>query len=557
MAVTVPSVPEIDSVIQSMRRSNAAIDICELSSRLKLPHGPRSPELIFFKGIGPRLIPGPIVLCCEQESVLAAAAYSEFAADHSILADTWQTAASPNVDFLNADVAPLLEALPGTFSSVNVLTVFDKQLPSRLGALTQVVQSLATDGRIKFFVHGYQHDVDSFFAELTPADSVKWFDGKTYEIELSRAQAIDFLLQLGRCASQARLLLEPAKSSLDDVRRAIVELRKSLAALGVPLLAMADVGAAPATLAAECCRQILADRRFAFLELRSRHFGETPLEVLGQLNEYFKGVARLASSETMQAVLDGRLPSGSVRPQSMLRSSHYDTYYRFRDREVLHYGLPEFAPVPYWLQFDPGAFDAGARLLAASGLVEYVLAVLRYQNPGENIRWLDIGCGSAQIMNLVRPERVGIHDFEFVGVDASEGDIEWARRQSGAANRTFYIGDAFSLPAELRQGGFHLVTMFEFIEHVEDPIGLIRAAKELSTGYVLGGSPCDELVQPVGATVHLWSFNKQGFIEIFRQAGLDVTLANQMEVGSYASGQDWLTCLGSKQRMLRDFKRSA
>jgi len=113
------------------------------------------------------------------------------------------------------------------------------------------------------------------------------------------------------------------------------------------------------------------------------------------------------------------------------------------------------------------------------------------------------------------------------------------------------------LPDEIRQGGFHLVTMFEFIEHVEDPIGLIRAAKELSTGYVLGGSPCDELVQPVGATVHLWSFNKQGFIEIFRQAGLDVTLANQMEVGSYASGQDWLTCLGSKQRMLRDFKRSA
>ena len=250
MAVTVPSVSEIDAIVQSMRGSNAATDICELSDWVKSPHGPRSPELIFFKGIAPRLIPGPIVLCCEQKSVLAAAAFCEQAAAQTLLADTWETASNPSADLFHAAVAPLHEALPANLPSVNVVTVFDQRLLSRIGALTKVLESLTPDGRIKVFVHGYQHDVDGFFEGLTLADAVKWFDGKTYEIELTLPQARDFVQQLARCATHARLLLDPAKSSLEDVCRGIAELRKSLAVLGIQLSPMADVGAAPATLAA-------------------------------------------------------------------------------------------------------------------------------------------------------------------------------------------------------------------------------------------------------------------------------------------------------------------
>lgn len=96
--------------------------------------------------------------------------------------------------------------------------------------------------------------------------------------------------------------------------------------------------------------------------------------------------------------------------------------------------------------------------------------IVRGEDP---LRVLDFGCGWGEFLAIC--ERFG---FVAVGVDRSA-----ARRQGGQGVRICEeIEDLKHLPEAV--GGFHVITLFEVLEHLDDPLGVLR---ELAQYLVMGG----------------------------------------------------------------------
>ena len=111
------------------------------------------------------------------------------------------------------------------------------------------------------------------------------------------------------------------------------------------------------------------------------------------------------------------------------------------------------------------------RLWTATGYVKHVLRLdqlTRDLRKGAPVRVLDFGCGYGQFLAMC--DQFG---FDGVGVDRSS-----AKRHHGA----------FPILSELDEvsGAFHAVTMFEVLEHLEEPRPLLeRLAGLLVPGGVL------------------------------------------------------------------------
>ena len=102
-----------------------------------------------------------------------------------------------------------------------------------------------------------------------------------------------------------------------------------------------------------------------------------------------------------------------------------------------------------------------------------VRRVVRYAPPGR--RYLDAGCGHGAMVYEFLSRGWDSH-----GVDASEWMIEQARRHSPDLSDRFMAGDLMRVPFE---GSFDLITCFQVLEHVEDPVAAIRAlGSRLSRG---------------------------------------------------------------------------
>jgi len=92
-------------------------------------------------------------------------------------------------------------------------------------------------------------------------------------------------------------------------------------------------------------------------------------------------------------------------------------------------------------------------------------------------RVLDLGCGlGASSIALAR----AYPRTQVLGVDLDEASVAEARAQAaeaGVADRvTFVVGDAAQVAAE---GPFDLVTIFEALHDMGDPVGALRTAREL------------------------------------------------------------------------------
>ncbi len=92
-------------------------------------------------------------------------------------------------------------------------------------------------------------------------------------------------------------------------------------------------------------------------------------------------------------------------------------------------------------------------------------------------RLLDVGCGPGTITldfaRLVAPGTV-------VGLDAVEAPLAAARADAGAAgleNVEFRIGDAMALP--YGDGMFDVVHAHQVLQHVPDPVGLLREMRRV------------------------------------------------------------------------------
>jgi SAM-dependent methyltransferase len=108
---------------------------------------------------------------------------------------------------------------------------------------------------------------------------------------------------------------------------------------------------------------------------------------------------------------------------------------------------------------DRPEFHRTVRLAAAKGLTSV----------------LDVGCGVGDFLDRARA--VGLRTF---GLELSHTAAEKARGKG----HVIFDRLLSELPTEVCLGGFDLITLFQVLEHVPDPVGILRQA---STHLKLGG----------------------------------------------------------------------
>lgn len=113
-------------------------------------------------------------------------------------------------------------------------------------------------------------------------------------------------------------------------------------------------------------------------------------------------------------------------------------------------------------------------------------------NPGSRI--LDIGCGYGAFVRYA--VQCGMDAY---GIDFDKGRLQLGRRLMNLGDRLL-AGDVSTIKKLFPVGSFNLVTMFEVIEHVEDPKGLVENVRELvcDDGYVAVCCPNEARWKPFG-----------------------------------------------------------
>lgn len=161
-------------------------------------------------------------------------------------------------------------------------------------------------------------------------------------------------------------------------------------------------------------------------------------------------------------------------------------------------------------------------------IIDGDLAVIRHNMPGAR-RILDVGAGPATFVRMARQ----------AGYDALALDIEpGARAIWSGAGIPGILADGFHLP--VRDGVFDVVRMKEVIEHVEDPRGLLLAARSALTyeGHVIAHVPSPySQFYPVANFwddyTHVRPLTRSGLERLFIDAGFRV-----MRIQGYVAGRN-------------------
>jgi SAM-dependent methyltransferase len=124
-------------------------------------------------------------------------------------------------------------------------------------------------------------------------------------------------------------------------------------------------------------------------------------------------------------------------------------------------------------------------------------------------RMLDVGCGTAWI---------GDHFANYTGVDASPEAVESARERG----RNVLLGDADE-PLPFPDASFDGVVLKDVLEHVSDPVGLVREAYRVlaPSGLVFASSP-DAQRWSWDDYTHHRPFTRKAYRLLFRDQGFDV-----------------------------------
>src|SRR5262245_55759586 len=149
----------------------------------------------------------------------------------------------------------------------------------------------------------------------------------------------------------------------------------------------------------------------------------------------------------------------------------------------LVYTLPRLAPaaIEAMYQTDYWKSDAAKDFGYTDYLADEPLYVKTFTMRGRWIarhrpppgRALDVGCAAGFALTAL--QRLG---YDVQGVEISREMVEVARRRLGAERVHHGTLDGLAASGALR-GPFDLITLFDVVEHVEDPIALLAAAKRL------------------------------------------------------------------------------
>jgi len=103
---------------------------------------------------------------------------------------------------------------------------------------------------------------------------------------------------------------------------------------------------------------------------------------------------------------------------------------------------------------------------------------LDWLKPSQNLRWIDVGCGSGAFADLV-VERCAPREVQ--GIDPSEAQLAFARARPSSAKAEFRVGDAMALP--FADDSFDVAAMALVIFFVPDPAkGVAEMARVVAPG---------------------------------------------------------------------------
>jgi ubiquinone/menaquinone biosynthesis C-methylase UbiE len=114
-------------------------------------------------------------------------------------------------------------------------------------------------------------------------------------------------------------------------------------------------------------------------------------------------------------------------------------------------------------------------------------AFLDWMAPPAGARWLDVGCGSGALTELI------VHTCApsaIIGVDPAEGQIDYARRQPTSQGANFQLADAQDLP--FPDGAFDVVASAFVINFIPDrPRALAEMRRVTCSGGMVAGCVWD------------------------------------------------------------------
>jgi SAM-dependent methyltransferase len=183
--------------------------------------------------------------------------------------------------------------------------------------------------------------------------------------------------------------------------------------------------------------------------------------------------------------------------------------------------LRDFYERSYSSSGDEGARFAAWREMSARAKADHVLT-LTSGAVGHGARVLDIGCGDGALIARLAGARPG---WEFAGVEISERAVALARARCPAAEIAIYDGATLPFGA----GTFELGILSHVLEHVTDPVAVLREAGRVSRLLVVevpleaNVSTRRESKRQIAREVgHIQRFSRRSVRAVAAQAGLTV-----------------------------------
>jgi len=146
------------------------------------------------------------------------------------------------------------------------------------------------------------------------------------------------------------------------------------------------------------------------------------------------------------------------------------------------------------------------------------LSLLRLQGSGSGVRVLDIGSGQGDMAAAIL---ANFPSAEILGLELSQSGVEISKKKVPAAQFVQRnLLEETAIPLGQRNWATHAICS-EVIEHVDDPVQLLRNAREyMRPGCVLAltapGGPMSEFDKHIGHRKH---YRPDEIEELFRQAG--------------------------------------
>ncbi len=184
--------------------------------------------------------------------------------------------------------------------------------------------------------------------------------------------------------------------------------------------------------------------------------------------------------------------------------------------------LREFYERSYSGSGAEGERFAAWREMSATAKADHVLGLANSLS-GRPARVLDIGCGDGALIARLAASRP---QWEFAGVEIAERAVELARARCPDAEIAIYDGAA--LPFEAAT--FELAILSHVLEHVTDPVAVLREAARVSRLVVVevpledNVSTLRESKRQIAREVgHIQRFSRRAVSGIARDAGLRVS----------------------------------